>query len=548
MKRKDYVCEEEGCNRRFTTVYNLWSHMKLHTRPNHIVCQVPNCDEKFQTKRALEVHMKSHDQRHAPYVCQHEGCGKRYYSSNALTSHQRSHSYKDADVKCSWTGCGKVFDKPCRLKAHLRSHTGCKPYHCTYQDCKWSFSSSSKLKRHQKKHTNERKFVCDVPDCGKAFMRSEHLKEHRLTHTDGRYFQCYVCDARFSAKSSLYVHIKKHQTRTTEELAGVTDDASEYDVSSAVGTSGQKRARTEESYCSRVKAIDTKILNRRTADTVNVERFTKHLGLRDSDDIEEQLGAKSDHDPGCARIAGPLQTVYRCPMEACAHLCDSMANLRQHMLKVHNIAMMQCDKDVEESLDGQDPISNTTMDCILYTMPSSYSNSSAVAAAGEQVIMVMADDARAVNPNDSSPSATTDHCLPEPEPEPPPPPSPSPPPSLLLSSFNNVVPSKIARSSRVNELRNARTALTTGKNQGSARTNFTFMDVLKLKLEKTLTDADRVPTVVTPSSDAPSSAAVALETSEACESLLTEELPSMYYREAAEYQVLLLDSGPLESV
>ncbi|XP_015127557.1 uncharacterized protein LOC107048729 [Diachasma alloeum] len=211
LKRKDYVCQV--CNRRFTTVYNLWTHEKLHSRPNRIACLVPNCLERFQTKRALEIHMKSHDQEHAPYVCSHEGCGKRYYSSNALTSHQRCHSYKEVDIKCGWLGCGKVFDKPCRLKAHVRCHTGSKPYSCTYPGCGWAFSSSSKLKRHEKKHTNERKFLCEFPGCSKAFMRSEHLKEHRLTHKEGRFFQCYMCDASFSAKSSLYVHIKKHQNR-----------------------------------------------------------------------------------------------------------------------------------------------------------------------------------------------------------------------------------------------------------------------------------------------------------------------------------------------
>ncbi|XP_012275766.1 zinc finger and SCAN domain-containing protein 2 [Orussus abietinus] len=219
LKRKDYVCEVADCNRRFTTIYNLLSHKKLHSRPNRMACHVPDCQEKFQTKRALELHMtKSHDQSHAPYACKQEGCGKKYYSSNALTSHQRCHSYKEVDVKCSWPGCGKLFDKPCRLKAHLRSHTGCKPYPCTFQDCHWAFSSSSKLKRHQKKHTNERKFVCDVSSCGKAFMRSEHLREHGLTHKEGRYFRCYACDANFSAKSSLYVHLKKH--RATEAAGG----------------------------------------------------------------------------------------------------------------------------------------------------------------------------------------------------------------------------------------------------------------------------------------------------------------------------------------
>lgn len=50
-------------------------------------------------------------------------------------------------------------------------------------------------------------------------MRSEHLKEHRLTHNEGRLFECYMCDTKFSAKSSLYVHIKKHQNRENNAAA-----------------------------------------------------------------------------------------------------------------------------------------------------------------------------------------------------------------------------------------------------------------------------------------------------------------------------------------
>lgn len=48
-------------------------------------------------------------------------------------------------------------------------------------------------------------------------MRSEHLKEHRLTHVEGRCFPCKLCEAKFSAKSSLYGHIKKHHRNNAEK-------------------------------------------------------------------------------------------------------------------------------------------------------------------------------------------------------------------------------------------------------------------------------------------------------------------------------------------
>ncbi|XP_014474745.1 PREDICTED: uncharacterized protein LOC106744457 [Dinoponera quadriceps] len=514
LKRKDHVCEVEGCNRRFTTVYNLWSHAKLHSRPNRIFCQVPDCEEKFQTKRALELHMKSHDQRHAPYVCQH--CGKRYYSNNALTSHQRSHSYKEVDVKCSWPGCGKVFDKPCRLKAHTRSHTGCKPYHCTYQDCKWSFSSSSKLKRHQKKHTNERKFACEAPGCGKAFMRSEHLKEHRLTHTEGRYFHCFVCDARFSAKSSLYVHIKKHQTKMLTKM----DDLS---------NAGRKGARTKASHFSRAA---------KPIQSVSMEP----LRLEESD-------AASCDDSTYAFHKDQLRTAYYCPIETCAYLYSNETTLRQHALKVHGV-IVQCEEDsLQKGPSITDyvlcKLSSSTSPSLsspplpsssaLSTTTTTWSLSSPIAAvvtADEKTVMT-SDEVRVVNLSASSSLLPTKRAV------------------CYLSkpaSFDNVVLPKIS----VQPLRTDEAVQeAANKDHGSARTSLTLSDVLRRKIYDAQTDAvDRsvVTSCVTTSS---SSSSVALGTGDLCGNLLfIEELPSVYYQDdpaGAEYQVLLLDSSPLES-
>ncbi|KMQ92606.1 zinc finger x-linked protein zxdb [Lasius niger] len=501
LKRKDHVCQVEGCNRRFTTVYNLWSHEKLHSRPNRIVCQVPNCGEKFQTKRALELHMKSHDQRHAPYVCQHEGCGKRYYSSNALTSHQRSHSYKEVDIKCSWPGCGKVFDKPCRLKAHTRSHTGCKPYHCTFQDCKWAFSSSSKLKRHQKKHTNERKFMCDAPDCGKAFMRSEHLKEHRLTHKEGRFFQCFVCDARFSAKSSLYVHIKKHQqTKTDVSVADGMPTEFGY-------TSGdQKRARTKESDCSRVKPMVKPSKRKSTELTNAIESVMK------KDDVEKpdmicDISARSQN------YQDQPEWLYSCPIEMCDYLIGNEAILREHLLKMHGI---RCDDLLDK------PSSDADVDYILYTVHESPPPTSPTAVEEEQMVMVTPCDAVILGTSSSSADRP---CLPESEPP----------------SFNTLLKSSESLHTDACTEQIDKETLSIKKDQSSARTDLTYSDWFRLKKNGTLTDS-----IVTNTSDVALNASSDLSES----LLLTEELPSMYYQDdvaGTEYQVLLLDSSPLES-
>ncbi|KAK2575610.1 hypothetical protein KPH14_011314 [Odynerus spinipes] len=463
-KRKDYVCKVEGCDRRFTTIYNLWSHEKLHSRPNRIMCQVPNCQEKFQTKRALELHMKSHDQSHAPYVCKHEGCGKRYYSSNALTSHQRCHSYKEIDVKCSWPGCG----------------------------CQWAFSSSSKLKRHQKKHTNERKFVCDVISCGKAFMRSEHLKEHRLTHTEGRYFQCCVCNTKFSAKSSLYVHIKKHQNK--EDI----------DKNSRDSSNSQTRLKTTESHCSRVNPVIK--LNRKSIE-LNKELISQNASVPVlSQPCETSLNnGNEDQSLEAVTHQDDVKTVYHCPIETCTRSYSTKATLRAHMSKIHGTSIGNCDKSLK---DGPTDVTTSNTDYILYTTPSSTSEPT------EQMIMVTPCDAVIVS------TSSEMNGLPE----------------MQAPLLGTVLRNEAVRENAMNE---QLPQLNLRKDHGSARTSLTFSDVCKLKTNSVTMNS------VVGASD------VVLGTSDMEEELLfTEELPSMYYQDdvaGTEYQVLLLDSGPSES-
>ncbi|XP_018021549.1 uncharacterized protein LOC108677779 [Hyalella azteca] len=210
LKRRDFVCEEPDCGRRFTTIYNLRSHLRRHDCPYQWRCGAQGCGLTFHTKRLYQMHLKTHADLQAPYKCTMEGCNKCYFKASSLTLHLRNHSRDPSELRCQWPGCDKEFDKPCRLKAHMRNHTGQRPFVCDFEGCKWSFKSSSKLTRHKRKHTNCRKFSCPV--CHKSFLRSEHLKGHLLLHTGVRNFACTQpeCSAKFTAKSSLYVHLKKH--------------------------------------------------------------------------------------------------------------------------------------------------------------------------------------------------------------------------------------------------------------------------------------------------------------------------------------------------
>ena len=241
-----YECKLDKCVEKvksFSSPYNLNQHLKRHARPLDFKCPAPGCEAAFQTKMELKSHLKSSIHRSLilqnleagsleseerlimlpEHIC--HGCGKRFFNSKDLLIHvNQFHSENDQSAsnsktnkpkyRCTFERCEKVFELPSRLAAHARTHTGERPYPCPWPSCCWSFRTASKLRRHERTHKNDRKYVCSI--CSKGYFRPEHLKSHMLAiHNPSGSPERFVCPLnkcgkKFSARSTLYVHMKRH--------------------------------------------------------------------------------------------------------------------------------------------------------------------------------------------------------------------------------------------------------------------------------------------------------------------------------------------------
>eukprot|EP00041_Stephanoeca_diplocostata_P010111 m.160451 g.160451 ORF g.160451 m.160451 type:complete len:409 (-) comp18026_c0_seq1:141-1367(-) len=65
-----------------------------------------------------------------------------------------------------------------------------------------------------------KKHVCS--DCGKGFVSASKLQRHMAVHTGDKPFACTICDTRFTQKSALKVHQKRHEQSGTHGSTKMT--------------------------------------------------------------------------------------------------------------------------------------------------------------------------------------------------------------------------------------------------------------------------------------------------------------------------------------
>ncbi|XP_031637823.1 zinc finger protein 1 homolog [Contarinia nasturtii] len=80
--------------------------------------------------------------------------------------------------------------------------------------CEYSSNDKGNLKKHTRSHTGEKPYQCDI--CRKGFITRQSMKKHKVTHTDEIPFHCRGCFSGFSQKTERDVHEKVCKYRRYE--------------------------------------------------------------------------------------------------------------------------------------------------------------------------------------------------------------------------------------------------------------------------------------------------------------------------------------------
>ncbi|CAG2107055.1 unnamed protein product, partial [Medioppia subpectinata] len=239
-----FVCEHNGCGKRFTDKTILNSHMITHSGLR-FRCEEANCSATFTHPSSLRKH--THRIHRSDFQCPREGCNFSAGSKCELSDHVKRRHTEAArkQFQCSATGCPKRFTERRALNAHhLREHPDAAPtvpwLECPQPDCDYrtkyapdmagheaafhtmsnacaecgkSFANKSRLQTHLKTHNEELKTPCEWPGCDRKFNSASAMRNHiEAQHSDsGPAYRCQWpgCDKTYSLQISLAMHERR---------------------------------------------------------------------------------------------------------------------------------------------------------------------------------------------------------------------------------------------------------------------------------------------------------------------------------------------------
>ncbi|XP_061487633.1 zinc finger protein 341 isoform X3 [Rhineura floridana] len=201
-----YQCQ--FCPNKFSTYFQLKSHMTQHKHEQVYKCVVKTCAQTFHKLDSFLEHIKNH-QEELSYRC--HLCSKDFPSLYELGVHQYSHNLlPQHSPKKNMTvyKCVKCVNKYSTLEA-LEHHLQTATHNFPCPHCQKVFPCERYLRRHLPTHGGGGKFKCQI--CKKFFCREHYLKLHAHIHSGEKPFKCSVCDSAFNRKDKLKRHMLIHE-------------------------------------------------------------------------------------------------------------------------------------------------------------------------------------------------------------------------------------------------------------------------------------------------------------------------------------------------
>jgi len=150
----DLTHECKQCDKKYSTIHNLNTHIKYAHSEEVVKVQCPDCGRLFSTTGALKKHSSLHRPPELPCPI----CGKRFHNNQYLLRHAMSVHGDSSEKKFKCDLCEKGFDTKPAIDGHKNWHLNLKPYQCRW--CERTYQNQSNCNAHERKtHTEEYKSI-----------------------------------------------------------------------------------------------------------------------------------------------------------------------------------------------------------------------------------------------------------------------------------------------------------------------------------------------------------------------------------------------------